>query len=218
MLVRARSRRALLVSLVGLPVIGVACASPVRMGSGQAAPFDQQFIDMMVPHHEGAVAMATIAQTRAQHQEVKAMAADILRSQAAEIDQMKRWRKAWYGSEQTPPMSRMPMIDGVSMRSTGAGNSGGSGMGGMQHGGAAGAPATMDMAADVEALRRAPEPFDLAFIDAMIPHHESAIAAARAAATSAQHPEIKQLATEIVAAQEREIGQMRQWRQAWFPR
>ena len=48
--------------------------------------FDQQFIDMMVPHHEGAVAMARIAETRAQHAELKALAADVIRSQASEID------------------------------------------------------------------------------------------------------------------------------------
>jgi uncharacterized protein (DUF305 family) len=74
----------------------------------------------------------------------------------------------------------------------------------------------MNMAADVESLRKAPEPFDLAFIDAMIPHHQSAIDAAKAAEKSAQRPEIKQLAAEIVAAQQREIDQMKAWRTSWY--
>ena len=73
--------------------------------------FDQQFIDMMVPHHEGAVAMARIAETRAQHAELKALAADVIRSQASEIDRMKAWRLAWFGSEQTPSMDKMPMVE-----------------------------------------------------------------------------------------------------------
>ena len=33
--------------------------------SQRDAPFDQRFIDMMVPHHEAAIAMAEIARTRA---------------------------------------------------------------------------------------------------------------------------------------------------------
>ena len=43
-------------------------------GGSAAAPFDRQFIDMMVPHHEGAVEMAKIAQQRAQRPEIKQMA------------------------------------------------------------------------------------------------------------------------------------------------
>ena len=65
--------------------------------------------------------------------------------------------------------------------------------------------------------RRLPAaPFDRAFIAAMIPHHESAIAAARAAETQAQKPEIKQLARDIIAAQQKEIDQMTGWRKSWF--
>lgn len=60
-------------------------------------------------------------------------------------------------------------------------------------------------------------PFDKAFIDAMIPHHQSAIAMAREAQTKATHPEITQLAGEIIAAQTNEIDQMQAWRAAWYP-
>ena len=187
-------------------------------GPAAAAPFDQQFIDMMVPHHEGAVEMARIAEARGQRPEIKTMAADIIRTQADEIERMKAWRKTWYGSDQTPPMSRMPMVDGVAMATPSSGGHGG-GHGGMasKDPGKPAGGATMDMAAEVERLRTAAEPFDRAFIDAMIPHHESAIAAARAAASRAEHAEIKELARAVVADQEREIAQMRQWRQVWFP-
>jgi uncharacterized protein (DUF305 family) len=50
----------------------------------------------------------------------------------------------------------------------------------------------------------------------MIPHHQSAIDAAKAAETRAERAEIKELARAIVADQQREIEQMQQWRQAWF--
>lgn len=60
-------------------------------------------------------------------------------------------------------------------------------------------------------------PFDKAFIDAMIPHHQSAIDMAREARQQAKHQEIKDLAGQIVAAQQREIDQMRAWRTSWYP-
>jgi uncharacterized protein (DUF305 family) len=157
---------------------------------------------MMVPHHEGALEMANIAEQRAERPEIKGMAADILRTQAAEIQQMKAWRKAWFGSDLTPPLSEMPMVEGMNMR-------------GGAHAGHEGMAQTMDMAADVDKLRRAPEPFDIAFIDAMIPHHQDAVDASRAALQRGTRPEIKSLAGSIIDAQLREIGTLQQWRIAW---
>ena len=76
-------------------------------GAASAVPFDRQFIDIMVPHHQGAVEMAKIAQQRAEHPEIKRMADDIVRSQSSEIDQMRAWRKSRFGSDQTPAMDKM---------------------------------------------------------------------------------------------------------------
>ncbi len=61
------------------------------------------------------------------------------------------------------------------------------------------------------------DPFDRAFIDNMIPHHESAIVMAEVALEESDNPEIRRIAEDIVSAQEREIEQMRQWRQEWYP-
>lgn len=196
--------------VVAILVAGCGMGSMPGM-SAKAAPFDQQFIDMMVPHHEGALEMARIAEQRSQRPEIRQMASDILRTQASEIEQMKGWRKAWFGSDQTPPMSKMPMVEGMQMPATG----GHSGMTGTGSG--ASSSQTMDMAAGVKKLREAPEPFDRAFVDAMILHHQDAIEAGKAAATRAQREEIKTLAREIVDGQQREVDALRQWRQTWFP-
>jgi uncharacterized protein (DUF305 family) len=139
--------------------------------------------------------VARIAQQRAERPELRQLADDILRSQDAEISRMRQWRQNWFGSSATPPMDKMPML---------------SGMAGMNHAGM-----TMDMAADVERLRTAPPPFDLAFIDAMIPHHQSAIEAARVALKDSSRQEIQVLAIAILEAQQREVGQMRAWRLSW---
>lgn len=61
------------------------------------------------------------------------------------------------------------------------------------------------------------QPFDLRFIDAMIPHHEGAIMMAQEALTNAQHDELKQMAQDIIDAQQAEIVQLREWRSAWYP-
>ena len=67
-----------------------------------AEPFDRAFIDMMVPHHEGAVAMAGQLLEDGEHRNLRATAQDIISAQTREIAQMKRWRKAWYGSARVP--------------------------------------------------------------------------------------------------------------------
>jgi uncharacterized protein (DUF305 family) len=61
------------------------------------------------------------------------------------------------------------------------------------------------------------EPFDRAFIDAMIPHHQSAIEMAQVAYEESKNPQVKELAENIVNAQQREIEQMKRWRQQWYP-
>jgi uncharacterized protein (DUF305 family) len=60
-------------------------------------------------------------------------------------------------------------------------------------------------------------PFDEAFIDAMIPHHQSAIGMAGVANEKSKNPRIKELAQNITSAQKREIEQMRGWRREWYP-
>jgi uncharacterized protein (DUF305 family) len=178
-------------------VVGLtACSQPVST-LPQTAEMDELFINMMVPHHEGAVEMALIALERSQRPEILGMAEAIIASQEDEISQMRAWKLQWFGSDETPPMSEMPSLSE------------------MPGHGAAGHP--MDMQAEVEALSHAAEPFDLAFIDAMIPHHQSAIEAAEQLLQSTQRPELRQLAEAIIAEQQREIDLMLAWRTAWYP-
>ena len=58
--------------------------------------------------------------------------------------------------------------------------------------------------------------FDQMFIAGMIPHHQSAIDMAKMARKRAEHKEIKQLADDIISAQQREIDQMRYWYKQWY--
>ena len=64
----------------------------------EADPFDRAFIDMMIPHHRGAIAMARELLEKGEHRALRDMAQDIVDAQAAEIERMREWRKDWYGS------------------------------------------------------------------------------------------------------------------------
>jgi uncharacterized protein (DUF305 family) len=60
-------------------------------------------------------------------------------------------------------------------------------------------------------------PFDRAFIDTMVPHHEAAIQMAKVAKRAGlSKPALVKIANTIVATQGKEIAQMRAWRKAWY--
>lgn len=60
-------------------------------------------------------------------------------------------------------------------------------------------------------------PFDRAFIDGMVPHHEEAIAMAKQAlAANLATPELVSIAKAIVTSQQDEIDRMKRWRGEWF--
>lgn len=59
------------------------------------------------------------------------------------------------------------------------------------------------------------EEFDKAFMSAMIVHHQNAIDMAKEAQMNAGKDEIKQMADDIITAQEKEIQMMRQWQKDW---
>jgi uncharacterized protein (DUF305 family) len=71
-----------------------------HMVSSPGKPYDLNFIDMMIPHHQGAIDEARQALQQAEHPELKEMARNIIRSQREEIEQMRAWRQQWYGTQQ----------------------------------------------------------------------------------------------------------------------
>ena len=57
--------------------------------------FDLMFLDMMTPHHQGAITMGREALTKAEHPEIKMLANQIIKAQDAEIKQMADWKAKW---------------------------------------------------------------------------------------------------------------------------
>ena len=150
--------------------------------AGSTVPFDQAFIDAMVPHHREAIEMAKAAQDRGLTQpDLQQIARDIIASQQREIDRMLEWREQWFGSRELGPVR--PEVLGAPESDLG-----------MQHGSADEISGAVDV--------------DMTFAQMMIPHHEGAIAMAQAAKERGQHEEVRELAEAIVAAQQREIEMM----------
>jgi uncharacterized protein (DUF305 family) len=188
-----------------VPLVGTPATGQPGAGMQMGQEFDLMFIDMMIPHHESAIAMAQVALARAEHEELRMLAQEIIAGQQAEIDRMTAWRDAWYPGAPAMPMDQMGQLMGGMIGTPGAGM----GIMGDMMG-------TMDTAAEVQALCSAGGPFDLAFLQMMIPHHQSAVLMAQVALQRATHPELKQLAQAIVDAQEQEIGEMEGWLTAWY--
>ena len=57
---------------------------------------------------------------------------------------------------------------------------------------------------------------DAAFIDEMIVHHQGAVDMANALLKGSKRPELVKMSNDIIAAQTKEIEQMKAWRAAWF--
>ena len=167
-------------------------AGPVLMGHG-----DQHFIVMMVPHHDGAIAMADLALSRARRPEIRALAKSIKASQTAENLQMRSWYQRWYGQELPP----WPQAAGWGWQ---GGMGMGMGMGMPRRGGT-------NLAALIAA-----RDFDRAFIEQMVPHHQMGVMMASMAQANAQHPELRQLQRAMVRVQSDEIRQMEEWYRQWY--
>ena len=66
------------------------------MTTDASKPFDAQFIDSMIVHHQGAVAMANELLKETDRPELKTFAEAIISAQTKEIADMQSWRKSWY--------------------------------------------------------------------------------------------------------------------------
>ena len=157
-------------------------------------PFDHTFLNAMIEHHKAGEDAAKIALDRAEHPELKAAAQDMITTDLAHIEKLKELRQRWYGTD-AAPASVMPKEEKSELP---------------------GSETSKDMAKDLTELKKT-EPFDLAFIDAMLPHAQGAIDMATAAGEKATQPETKALASIIVRDESREIDQLKTWRDAWYP-
>ena len=134
-----------------LALAGCSSDGPSSGGSGDTAgadfnDADVMFAQMMIPHHQQAIEMAELAESKSSNQQVLSLAADIKAAQQPEIETMQGWLAEW----------------GVSSDDMD--------MGEMEHGG--GMMSDEDMAALESASGAEAAPL---FLEQMIAHHQGAI-------------------------------------------
>jgi uncharacterized protein (DUF305 family) len=144
---------------------------------------DVQFAQMMIVHHQQAVEMATLAETRAGDSELKQLAAQIKAAQQPEITTMTGWLTTWGQSTAAPD--------------------GGHNMPGM--GSMPGEMSEEDMA-NLKAAKGAD--FDRKFAQMMVAHHNGAIQMARDEQQKGSNSDAKTLAATIEKTQTAEVGKL----------
>ena len=152
-------------------------------------PYDLQFLDSMIHHHEGALQMSKMVLGKTKRQEMKTFAQKIVDDQTKEIAQMKGWREQWFSGKPSALNMALPGMEG------------GTKMMNSEH-----VKEMDDMDADH---------FDSHFLTMMIQHHEGAVLMAKDALNRGEHAEVKQIAQEIIREQEAEIKQMQAWKTKW---
>ena len=145
--------------------------------------FDLQFIDQMIPHHEGALMSSEHMISNSERPELRQLYENIQKSQSEQIEQMQEWRKEWYPDAGQPPEM---MGNGQTGNMMGNGIMDGS-MQGMMGGNA----------------------LDVMFLKTMIPHHQMAVDMSDEALSKAEHPELRDLAQKIRDEQSSEIELMK---------
>ena len=176
-------------------VIAILLLSPMiqqgSMMSGKSAGMmnniDEHFIEQMIPHHDGAIAMAKLALEKSKRSEIKTLAKAIIEGQTKEIIDMRSWYKNWFNKDVSKTS--------VSMMGGGMMSQGGLHTGGQE---------------DMQILENAID-FDKAFIEAMIPHHQLAIMMAQMLKSGTNRGEMLSLANSIIESQSKEIEQMQGW-------
>lgn len=164
----------------------------VTVNNQVANNIDRHFIEQMIPHHEGAVAMAKLALEKSKRAEIKTLATAIIEGQTKEIQDMTGWYKDWFRKD-VPKVSTGMMGGGMMFSS-------GMHMGGQE-----------DMATLVNTAD-----FDKAFLEAMIPHHQLALMMVQMLEAGTNRPEMLQLAKNITNSQSKEIQQMQGWYIQWY--
>lgn len=152
-------------------------------------PYDLQFLDSMIHHHNGAISMAKMVLGKSDRTELKAFAQKIIDDQTKEIAVLQQLRSQWYAGKASAVNMEMPgMVGGMKM---------------------------MNGEHMKEMNEMEPKHFDAHFLKMMIAHHEGAVSMSKEAPQKAEHPEIKKLAEGIIKAQQPEIEQMKKWQSAW---
>ncbi|WP_296405193.1 DUF305 domain-containing protein [Psychrobacter sp.] len=144
---------------------------------------DVAFAKEMLSHHKGAVEMAKIQLKYGKDETMRKLAEDIIAAQENEINQMNNWLASNPDTEEQVYTKEMQKAYNDSMM-----------------------PMHADMMQGIQS-----EDADMAFAKSMLPHHKGAVAMAKVQLKYGKDKEMRQLAQNIIYAQQSEIELMQNW-------
>ncbi|MFT4043951.1 MAG: DUF305 domain-containing protein [Gordonia sp. (in: high G+C Gram-positive bacteria)] len=172
---------------------------------------DVMFNQMMIPHHQQALAMADLVNAHTDNPTVRALATEIRNAQQPEIDAMSARLTSWgvdskSAADTASPSMNMP---GPSMNMAGPSDAPAGGHG--DHGSSESMPGMGLMsAAAMTALDKAHgTEFDKLWLQGMIEHHQGAIDMANTELAQGVDPDSRTLAQHVKTSQQAEIDRMR---------
>lgn len=188
-------KRVLLILMVVVVAASGTAVLADEPADGRAGRAEVRFMQGMIDHHQMALDMAGHCLERASSDAVLTLCAAVIAAQTPEIEQMQSWLTEWYNNRYQP----VSMASSLTAGATDSGHAG--------HGGASGPtsdPAMMmGMMAGLNRLEGAA--YDVAWLEAMIDHHDDAIHMSERLLSRVQHTELRDLAVAIIAAQSAEI-------------
>ncbi|MCU0514984.1 MAG: DUF305 domain-containing protein [Anaerolineae bacterium] len=162
---------------------------------GRAGRAEVRFLQGMIDHHHMALMMANDCLAKEDlSADMVTLCAAVIAAQTPEIDMMRGWLADWYAIDYAPmDMDTMPGMGG-----------------GMNHGGMGGMrqdpPGMMGMMAgfaDAEGTE-----YEILWLEAMIDHHDDAVHMSARVLRWAAHPDLIDLAKQIIRDQTAEIARM----------
>jgi len=186
-----------IVALLSLTVQQAQADGPV---SGRAGRAEVRFMEGMIDHHQMALDMAGDCLNKTTNEALRTLCRNVIDAQTPEIEMLRGWLQEWYGIQYAPvPMSQL-------MDLMGAGMSGGMGHGDHTTNPATDMPLMMGMMAGFDRLQGLD--YDLAWLEAMIDHHDDAVHMSQRILRYAEHQELRALALQIIGDQTAEIKLM----------
>lgn len=156
-------------------------ATSVEESAASFNDADVAFAQGMIPHHEQAVEMATLAAERAESDGVKDLAARIESGQDPEVEMMRRWLEDW---DEPVDGAGMEMGEGAEVDGMMSGD-------------------------DIQALEDAEgAEFDGQFLEMMVEHHRGAVRMAETELVEGGSPDALALAQEVIDTQTAEIEEI----------
>ena len=148
------------------------------------------FLAEIIPHHRAAIEMAQLELERGTSPDIRTHAENIIANQQHQIDQFTTWLEEWYGLTPEEAMAQAPAEAQEEMKIL--------------------EEETQMMIEELSAVE-AGEDFDVAFVQKMIPHHNSGIIEFLEPQSRAVHPQLRVAATSGITTQQAQVADFRTW-------